>query len=726
MKYSRLYAMSLIAFIAITLSPAWVYANTCLAPTISSQSDLFSNDKSWTMQTGELTGEIGQEIKIKDKIKIVSGPNKITAEEVVYNEEVGRIRINKGLILENNNLLVFAEGAVIKTDNNSAVITNTEYQLFSPQARGTAEEIRINSESNFTLIKPVYTTCASNDDSWSLEAEAIQIKADEGIAKNLVLKIGNAPILFLPYLSFPASEQRKSGLLVPNFGSSSKKGTEIEIPYYWNIAPNIDMISTMNWMSKRGIQFNNSFRFLTPKQYGEIEFNILPNDDISKSTRNYLAINQELKLLSNWRLRMNGEYASDSEYFEDLTRSVNSTSKTHLFRTVRVQGFSENWFINIGMDNFQILDQSILPEDKPQKILPYLDFDGQWVSQEFNLSYGLDANLAHFESNVNMSGTRFHLMPNLSKTFNLSGLQIKPEIQLDLTSYNLDSSNNDAMKTDRPNRTVPIYSLDIQALLKKNWEQKGYIQTLEPRILGVYIPFRNQDDFPIFDSLVPDRNVHELFRKNRYLGQDRVGDTSKLSYGIVSRIYDQKSSSEVFSFTFGKTQHFKDRKVRLPNELPHDHHSSAYLASMQWSMNPKWRLQLGHIWDSDHDLSDKTQIGLRYKSEGSRVINFSYRYRKNNLKQLDTSFSWPIKDKWNIVGRYNYSIEDRKSLEHFFGVEYETCCWGIRAISRKHLIYRNGETDSSFSIQFIFKGLGEVGMPIENLLEEGILGYDVP
>ena len=119
MNYSRLYAMSLIAFIAITLSPAWVYANTCLAPTISSQSDLFSNDKTWTMQTGELTGEIGQKIKIKDKIKIVSGSNKITAEEVVYNEEVGSIRINKGLILENNNLLVFAEGAVIKTDNNS-------------------------------------------------------------------------------------------------------------------------------------------------------------------------------------------------------------------------------------------------------------------------------------------------------------------------------------------------------------------------------------------------------------------------------------------------------------------------------------------------------------------------------------------------------------------------------------------------------------------------------
>ena len=183
------------------------------------------------------------------------------------------------------------------------------------------------------------------------------------------------------------------------------------------------------------------------------------------------------------------------------------------------------------------------------------------------------------------------------------------------------------MEEDRPNRTVPIYSLDIQALFKKNWEDQGYIQTLEPRILGVYIPFKNQDDFPVFDSIVPDRNVYELFRKNRYLGQDRIGDTSKLSYGITSRIYGKENSSEFFNFTFGKTRYFKDRKINLPGELPNNHDSSAYLATMQWSINPRWRLKLGHVWDSDYKQTNKTQIGIRYKSADSKIMNLSYRYR---------------------------------------------------------------------------------------------------
>ena len=726
MKHSRLNAFSLIVFIAITLNPIKVLATTCLAPKIDPISSLLAKNESWAIEAGELTGAIGEEIEIRDKIKIVSGPNNIIAEEVLYNEDVGRIRINKGLILENNNLLVFAESAVIETDNNNAVITSTDYQLLSPQARGTAEEIRVESENEFTLIKPFYTSCANNDDTWGITAEAIQIKSDEGIAKNLVLKVKNTPIFFLPYLSFPASEKRKSGILVPNFGSSSKKGTEIEMPYYWNIAPNMDMVSSINWMGKRGIQLTNNFRFLTSRQTGEISFDILPNDDITGRTRNYIGIDQSINLASNWRVRIDGEYASDNEYFEDLTGSINSTSRTHLFRSIHMQGFSENWLLDIGMDNFQILDQSISLDDKPHRILPYVDFNGQWVNKKSNLSYGLDLNLAHFDSSVNITGTRFHAMPNLSKTFNFNGLQVKPEIELDLTSYNLEGSADDALKEDRPNRTVPIYSLDIQALFKKNWEDHGYIQTLEPRILGVYIPFKNQDDFPVFDSIVPDRNIYELFRKNRYLGQDRIGDTSKLSYGITSRIYGKENSSEFFNFTFGKTRYFKDRKINLPGELPNNHDSSAYLATMQWSINPRWRLKLGHVWDSDYKQTNKTQIGIRYKSANSKIMNLSYRYRKENLKQLDASFSWPIRDKWNFVGKYNYSIEDRKSLEHFFGIEYESCCWGIRAISRKHLIYRNGETDTSFSIQFVFKGLGEVGMPIENLLEEGILGYDVP
>ena len=613
MKFSRLNFFIIIAFLATPIKSDEII-NACLAPEINEASSLFDISETWNIQTGQIDGQSGEEIKIRDKIRITSGENKITAGEVAYSEAGGTIRINKGLVLENKKLYVFAENAVIDTKDNSAVINNTEYQFLNPQARGKADEIKINSNTNYNLTNATYTTCNPLDNSWQLEAGEIQINTDQGIAKNLVLRVNNTPVLYLPYLSFPTSEERKSGILIPNFGASSKKGIEINIPYYWNISPNMDLITSFNWMDKRGLQLENTFRFLTAKQQGEIKVNLLPDDKTMNENREYINYNQILNLSTHWRVNIEGEYSSDNQYFEDLTGNINSTSKTHLYRTINVQGFSENWHMKMGMDNFQILDQSITPEDRPHKILPYINFNGQWNDQNMGVMFGVNAEVANFDSTINTSGTRFHLMPNISRTFNLDGIKIKPEVEVDFTSYDLDEASSNIETS--PNRVVPIYSLDIQALFAKSWDDGKYTQTLEPRILGVYIPFKEQNDFPIFDSILPDRNALELFRKNRYLGQDRVGDTSKLSYGITSKIYND--SSEIFSFTFGQTRYFKDRRIRLPGDLASDQNSSAYLTNMQWAINPKWRVQLGHVWDSVNNQSMKTQFGFRYQPEGSK------------------------------------------------------------------------------------------------------------
>ena len=281
------------------------------------------------------------------------------------------------------------------------------------------------------------------------------------------------------------------------------------------------------------------------------------------------------------------------------------------------------------------------------------------------------------------------------------------------------------MSNVSPERAVPIYSLDLTGVFQKTWKNGRYLQTLEPRILRVYIPYRNQDDFPIFDTIVPDMNGIQLFRKNRYVGQDRLGDTSQISYGITTKVVDANNGNSLFGLTLGQIRYFKDRKVALPSESKLTQDSSGYMAMMNMKINKNWSVKLGHMWNTHSNTSMKTTARFQYKSKQSEIFNIAYRYRRNMLKQLDASFSWPVRDHWNVVGRYNYSILDRKVLEQFVGLEYESCCWGIRVISRKHLAYRNGDTDTSFSIEFVFKGLSDLGDPVANLLDRGILGYDL-
>jgi len=687
------------------------------------------NENNLSIEAGSIQAELGGRVDIQEKIKITSGLSTITAEEASYDETAGVLQIPKSVVFENPDLIIFGESAKLLTKEKTTIIDGADYQILSIPARGTARQIRVENGANIELDEVTYSTCTSVDNSWELSAKKIVInnQSGEGEARNLVLRLKDIPIIYLPYLSFPINDQRKTGLLVPNLGRSSKRGLEISLPYYWNLAPNIDLTTTPTLMAKRGVQLSAELRFLTAIQGGITQIDYLPNDDIYKKDRTYISHRQTINLPSNWRMKLNGEYASDNSYFEDLTGTMSSTSRTHLLREIQLEHYSENWIMEIGMDHYQMIDDSIIDEEKPYRRLPYFNFSGMWGNKALGLNYALDSEVVFFDKPETISGSRFHVMPEVSAPLNFNGIKITPSMAMDFTKYNLHTANDNShsMSSVSPERAVPIYSLDLTGVFQKTWKNGRYLQTLEPRILRVYIPYRNQDDFPIFDTIVPDMNGIQLFRKNRYVGQDRLGDTSQISYGITTKVVDANNGNSLFGLTLGQIRYFKDRKVALPSESKLTQDSSGYMAMMNMKINKNWSVKLGHMWNTHSNTSMKTTARFQYKSKQSEIFNVAYRYRRNMLKQLDASFSWPVRDHWNVVGRYNYSILDRKVLERFVGLEYESCCWGIRVISRKHLAYRNGDTDTSFSIEFVFKGLSDIGDPVENLLDRGILGYDL-
>ena len=687
------------------------------------------NENNLSIEAGSIQAELGGRVDIQEKIKITSGLSTITAEEASYDETAGVLQIPKSVVFENPDLIIFGESAKLLTKEKTTIIDGADYQILSIPARGTARQIRVENGANIELDEVTYSTCTSVDNSWELSAKKILInnQSGEGEARNLVLRFKDIPIIYLPYLSFPINDQRKTGLLVPNLGRSSKRGLEISLPYYWNLAPNIDLTTTPTLMAKRGVQLSAELRFLTSIQGGITQIDYLLNDDIYKKDRTYISHRQTINLPSNWRMKLNGEYASDNSYFEDLTGTMSSTSRTHLLREIQLEHYSENWIMEIGMDHYQMIDDSIIDEEKPYRRLPYFNFSGMWGNKALGLNYALDSEVVFFDKPETISGSRFHVMPEVSAPLNFNGIKITPSMAMDFTKYNLHTANDNShsMSSVSPERAVPIYSLDLTGVFQKTWKNGRYLQTLEPRILRVYIPYRNQDDFPIFDTIVPDMNGIQLFRKNRYVGQDRLGDTSQISYGITTKVVDANNGNSLFGLTLGQIRYFKDRKVALPSESKLTQDSSGYMAMMNMRINKNWSVKLGHMWNTHSNTSMKTTARFQYKSKQSEIFNVAYRYRRNMLKQLDASFSWPVRDHWNVVGRYNYSILDRKVLERFVGLEYESCCWGIRVISRKHLAYRNGDTDTSFSIEFVFKGLSDLGDPVANLLDRGILGYDL-
>jgi LPS-assembly protein len=167
------------------------------------------------------------------------------------------------------------------------------------------------------------------------------------------------PLIYWPYLSFPLSDRRKSGFLVPEFGQSTRSGFEFSAPYYVNLAPNYDYLVTPTLLSKRGLDLANEFRYLTERSRGDIALNHLYRDSElpDNDSRTWFQPQQHVTRLDNgWRLTADLEDVSDTDYFQDLGRSPQVTSRTHVERLLQADYTGTIWRMTARVQNFRTLD----------------------------------------------------------------------------------------------------------------------------------------------------------------------------------------------------------------------------------------------------------------------------------------------------------------------------------------------------------------------------------
>ena len=128
-------------------------------------------------------------------------------------------------------------------------------------------------------------------------------------------------------------------------------------------------------------------------------------------------------------------------------------------------------------------------------------------------------------------------------------------------------------------------------------------------------------------------------------------------------------------------------------------------------------------WISICDPSDFCSFGLRYQS-GRKIVNLGYRFRRDFLEQSDVSVVWPLNRKLSAVGRWNYSLDKSRTIDGYAGLEFESCCYIVRAIARRYLNDLNGNANNAILVQLELKGLTSLGQGVKELLGTGILGYD--
>jgi LPS-assembly protein len=704
-------------------------------------------------------------LRLSEGVELRQGDRVLRAKEMKRNA-AGEWEIPGPLELADPNLILRGDDAHLE-ESGAAEFTGTEFEIPERAGHGSAEQIRLSKDGTVELRDVRYTTCPGPTPDWALRVGKLSVDSEArvGTARDARITVRGVPVLYTPYISFPVGDARKSGLLFPEIGNSNFSGRQISVPWYWNIAPNYDATLTPSWYSQRGVDMGTEFRFLTKRSEGIAQLNYMPHDQDEDTHRSYFELHTRTHLSDRLRLQIDGIDMSDRLWLRDFGAGAQRTNETNLPRIAELMWRGNQWLLAARAQNFLSIDTDVAIADRPHTLLPQVAFTSWLPDTLFGLSFGLDAEYTNFRRipgrstidivqedlaalpDTRTDGQRFDATPQVRWPIRANGFYVEPSVAWRQTTYWLEDRAENQPDLKR-SRAAPVYSVDTGFVLERLAGSDGQrLQTLEPRAMYLYVPYRYQDDLPIFDTTVPDFNLVQLFRTNRYVGPDRLGDVNQLALGATTRLLDNYSGAQYLSATVGGIYRFETPFVGLPGEvlpgqpLSDSRNSSDVIGEMALRAYKNWSASAAVQWDTESTRFERTEVSLQYRAHSGQVVNVGYRFREDplnsddELRQVDASAAWPIADRFALYGRFVYSLDDKTDIERMVGVEYQDCCWGLRFVYNRTVSSQdeaNGavstrrEADASWQLQIELKGLASVGSRVDAFLERSIRGYSAP
>lgn len=683
----------------------------------------------------KIDGTTSIETTAQGNVDVQTGDRRVKSDQLIYREGSNEVEATGNVVLTAPGETMTGPHLKLKLDENVGSFDSPSYSTNrinsedpNATAHGKAARLDFEGTDRYRMHNATYTTCpiSSKDPDWFARVSDLKLDytTSRGTARNATVVFKDLPILYFPWLSFTLDNQRKTGMLAPSIGSTSKSGFEVTAPFYWNIAPEMDATIAPRYMAKRGVQLGGEFRYLGQSYTGQIAGEYL-KDDLTHTDRNALTIIHNQNFGNGFTGSLNINKVSDDTYFTDLSTRLSNITQTNLVREGRLNYGGEWWSASVMAQRYQTLQdpsQSLIPE--PYDRLPQFLVNAARPDLPLGLQADFNGEYVAFEhpSGTQVEGKRTTLYPQLSYPMQTAAFFLTPKIGFHSTQYQLQQQAPGV--PDHISRDVPIFSIDSGVVFERplQWFSQEFTQTLEPRAYYLRVPARDQSQIPIFDTGIADFNFAQIFSENYYVGGDRISDANQLTVAATSRIIDTASGEELLRGALGQRFYFADQTVTLPGTAPRTAHVADLIAALSGRINRELSVDTGVQYNNqDHEV-ERLNIGGRYSPETGKIFNAGYRYTRALLRQIDASAQWPIWGGWHAVGRYNYSFRDKRAVETIAGLEYDGGCWAARFVAQR-IATAVGQTNNSIFLQLELNGFSDIGSNPLDLLKRSIPGY---
>jgi LPS-assembly protein len=699
------------------------------------------------------TGTSDEDMAAKGSAEVRRTTTVIKGDALHYDQDTDMADAFGNVRLINNGVAFAGPEAHMKVEANEGFMTNPKYHFVLTGGSGSAERADLIDPERARFDHGTYTACAcENDPAWYIKGTSFDFDtgSEEGIAHNGVLFFQGVPVFASPWLSFPLTSDRRSGLLPPTVSYSSKTGFETTIPYYFNIAPNRDLTFSPRIMSNRGVLAEVNYRYLSPTYSGSITGDYLPNDSQTHTNR-YAIFWQHFQNFGNgFAGYINYNKVSDDQYPEDLGNASSQFLNGTQLLYQQEAGLTYNngpWSVLAREQRWQTLQPSTPPYARePQLNVQYNKYNVG------GFDYGFEADATRFTITTEgaTDGNRAYFNPYVSYGVNAPGYFVTPKVQWHFASYDLSHIATSQVAGSSPpvtgqpknfTESIPTLSFDTGLVFDRSVRLFGqdYIQTLEPRLYYVYTPYRNQDFAPIFDTSESDFGLAEIYTPNTFVGNDRIADANRLTAGLTTRFINPATGDERARFVIAQQYYFQNQRVTItPDTLPNQAKHSDLIAGAAIKLGAGFASETAFQYNVDNDQLVRSSIGFAWSPADRKVINVGYRYTRSNqttlvnepINQILVSGEWPLTNRLYAVARVNYDMASHRLVDGLVGFQYDADCWafGFGAQRYANGVNTSGQPASGTRVlaQLTFKGLSNVDNGLVAAFRASVQGYQPP
>lgn len=693
-------------------------------------------------------------------LKVKEGPVNIQADRLIYEEDDETYRAEgdvlitypggtlkaDSVVLRNAINTAYAKGRVIlKSDQDVLegesiifnILTKTgtvdDGKMFIAQnhvfVRG--RELEKSGEATYRVLDAVATTCDGPDPAWSMKGQELNVTIDGyGTMKNGTFYAGKTPVLYLPYLIFPVKTTRQSGLLSPYISySKDKNGADIEIPFYWAIAENMDATFYQRFMSKRGFKEGAEFRyFLTPETSGVVYGDYLLKDRLRINESDGSMSRDWDKDHDRWSFYMQHESAFDNGYY--LRADVARVSDHWYFRDFSSRNYYRDHYSTDQNDRFKKVSFDA------DRSLPYLDSKFRFV-KDWSL-YNLTTRARYTDDFTTSSNKRtIQQYPEVALTAVNQPLPHTPlryELVTAYNNYYRDEGMKGSLYDFRPALSLPL-SLGRFAQFTPKFEWNGSLWSArgddEPGIdkngnrssyvAGGLVTSDIQRIYQVHGKSV-EKIRHGIRAEVGYayspnVDQEdvpdyvaRLDEQNGLTYALINTLIVKRNQGkegpsylEIMRLKLSQTYHFDGMK--LDTEYPDTKDQHFGTVDMELDLNPCSYLSLRSR--SSYEVNDgfwlRTNNDLTLSVSQNNRVSLGYHYTKDLIEQINVSLKAKINKDIDVSLTLKENLLENRSVEQTYALTYQRQCWGVT------IGYSQSPDDKQIFAALSLLGLGGYG-----------------